>query len=120
MSSEHTCIYASTYGANGPHGVVNTTRAKSALNDLKSTALAEDEVAGWDTNVVEGEVSMSMGSVVVAIYTQHAVDSDTLGVGRYKNHRLLAVDVLILRIRLAHDNVNLTPWVARATGPPFL
>lgn len=110
----------STYGTDGPHGVVDTTGSKSALDDLESTALAKDEVADWDADVIEGEVSVSMGSIIVAIYTQHAVDSDALGVGRYENYGLLAIDVFVLRVGLAHHNVNLTPWVTRATGPPFL
>lgn len=113
-------VRAWTYGTNGPHGVVNAAGSKSALNDLESTALAKDEVAGWDTNVVEGEVSVSMGSIIIAIHTQHAINRNTLGVGRYENHGLLAIDVFVLGVGLAHHNVNLTSWVTRATGPPFL
>lgn len=87
-----------TYSSNGPHSVMDTTRPKSTLNDLEATTLAKNEVADWDADVLESKVSVSMGSIIVAIYTQHSFYCDSLGVCWYENDGLLAIDVLVLGV----------------------
>jgi hypothetical protein len=63
---------------------------------------------------------VAVGRVVVAIDGEHAVDRDSRGISRDQDDRLLPVRILAIRVRLAHDDVQLTPWVARTRGPPFL
>lgn len=108
------------YGADCPHGVVDPSRAEATLDDLEAAALAEDEVAGRHADILERDVAVAVGRVVVAVDGHHAVDGDAGRVGRHEDDGLLLVGVLVGGIRLAHDDVDVAPGVACAAGPPFL
>lgn len=109
-----------TYSADGPHSMVDASRTESSLNDLEAAAFTKHKAAGWNPDVVEADVAMSVGSIIVAVHVQHPVNGDPLGACRYQHNRLLTVDVLVLRVRLAHDDVYLAPRITRTAGPPFL
>ena len=47
--------------------MMDTPRSKSALDDLKSTAFSEDEIARGNPDILEGNVAVPVRSVVVAI-----------------------------------------------------
>lgn len=95
-----------TYGSNGAHSMVNTAGSKSALDNLKTTTLAEDEVASGHANILEANVAMAVRGVIVAVDVQHAVDGNALGFRRDQNNGLLLVGVLVVGIALAHDDVD--------------
>ena len=61
--------------------MMDTSRAETTLDNLKSTAGAKNDVARRDTDVLESQVTVSMRSVIVTINRQHSVDGDTWGVG---------------------------------------
>jgi hypothetical protein len=56
-----------TYSTNSTHSVVNTTRTKTALDDLETAARTKDHVTGWNSNIVEDELTVSVGSIIVTI-----------------------------------------------------
>jgi hypothetical protein len=95
--------------------MVNASWAKTALNDLEATARTQNHIACWDANVLECEVAMSMGGIIIAINGEHSVDSNTWRVCRNQDDRLLLVWVLVGWITLTHHNVDLASWVASAT-----
>lgn len=113
-------MFLKTYGSDSAHRVVDTARAKSTLDDFESSSLAEDKVARRDADVLESDVAMSMGSIVVAIHRKHPVDGDALGGPGDQDDRLLLVHVLVVRIALPHDDIDSTARITRATRPPFL
>lgn len=87
-----------TYGSNSPHSVVDTSRPKSALDNFETTAFTKHEIAGWDADVFEGDVAMSVRSIIVPVDGQHPVDGDSFGACGHQYDRLLPVDVLILGV----------------------
>jgi hypothetical protein len=100
--------------------VVDTPRAKAALDNLKAAALAEDHVAGRHAYILECNVTVTMGCVVVAKDRQHAVDSHTRNIVGDEDDGLLLVLVAVVGIGLAEDDEDLAARVANAGGPPFL
>lgn len=107
-------------GTNAAHGVVDTSWAETALDDLEAAAGAEDDLGDGDAHVLEGDVRVSVRGVIVTVHGEHAVDGDALGGGGDEDHRLLAVLVLVVGVGLGHDDVYLAARVAGAGRPPFL
>lgn len=66
-----------TYGADTPHCVVNTSRPKTALDNLETLAFSENNVILRNANVVECYVTMSVGRIIIAKDTKHTLDGDT-------------------------------------------
>ena len=106
--------------ADAAHGVVDTSWAETALDDLETAAGAEDDLGDWDAHVLEGDVRVSVGGVIVTVHGEHAVDGDTLGGGGDEDHGLLAVLVLVCGVGLGHDNVYGAARIAGTRRPPFL
>jgi hypothetical protein len=100
--------------------MVNSTGSQPALNDFEASALTKHKIGGGDSDILKRNVAMPMGSVIISIDLKHPVDGDTLGIGGDQDDRLLFVRVLVVRVGLAHHDVNLTPWVSCTTRPPFL
>ena len=48
-------------GADTAHGVVDAAGTETALRDFVASAVAEDEVAGWDADVFECDVAVAVG-----------------------------------------------------------
>lgn len=107
-------------GADAAHGVVDTSWAETALDDLETAAGAEDDLGDGDAHVLEGDMRVSVRGVVVTVHGEHAVDCDALGVGGDKDHGLLAVLVLVCGVGLGHDDVYGAARVASTRRPPFL
>lgn len=72
-----------TYGTDCSHAVMNTSWAKSTLDDLETTTRAENHVGSWNANVLECEMTVTVRSIVVSVDRQHSVDGDAWGVGRH-------------------------------------
>lgn len=53
------------------------TGTETALDDLEASSLTEHHVRSWNTDVVENDVCVAVGSVVVAVDRQHALDGDS-------------------------------------------
>jgi len=107
-------------GADAAHGVVDASRSQTPLDDLETTALAKNHVASRHAYVVECDVAVAVGGVVVAEDGEHAVDGDARGVVRHENHGLLPILVRVVGIGLSEDDVDLAAGVANARRPPFL
>lgn len=101
------------------HGVVDTTRAQTALHDFVPPTFTQDHGVEWDTDVGEGDVAVAVGGVVVAVHAQHAVDLDPGSVGGDQHHRLALVLVGVVRVGLTHGDEDLAAVVPRARGPPL-
>ena len=71
--------------------MVDTTRTKTALNNLEATALTKNDVIQRYANVLERDVTVTVRSIIVAKDTQHTVDGDSGGVCWYENDTLLLV-----------------------------
>lgn len=99
---------------------MNTARSKTSLNNFEATSFAENHVANRNSDIVEANVAVAMRGIIVAVDLEHSVDGDTRSVGRHKHDRLLLVDILVIGIRLAHDNINLAARVTSAARPPLL
>lgn len=99
--------------------MVNTARSQSALDNLEASALAENQILCRHAHVVEGDVAVAMGGVVVAVDLEHSLDGDSRKAGRDQDDGLLLVRVGVVGIGLAHDDVELAPRVASAAGPPL-
>lgn len=99
--------------------MVNTARAQSALDNLESSALAEDQVLCRHAHVLERDVAVAVGGIVVAVDLEHSLDGDSRKAGRDQDDGLLLVRVGVVGIRLAHDDVELASRVARTAGPPL-
>lgn len=112
-------VAATTYSTNAAHSVVNTSRSQSALDNLKSAALTEHQVLGRNTHVVEGDVAVAVGGVVVAVDLEHSLDGDARQTSRDQDDRLLLVRIFVVGISLAHDDVELASRVAGTAGPPL-
>lgn len=74
-----------TYCSNGTHGVVDTARAKTTLDNLKATSFAEDHVAVWDSYIVERDLAMTVRCIIITVNRKHSVNGDSLGVSWYQN-----------------------------------
>lgn len=69
-------IKQQTYSANAAHSVVDAPRSQSALDNLKAPALAEHQVLGRHAHILKGDVTVAVGSVVVAVHLEHPLDGD--------------------------------------------
>ena len=85
---------------------------------LKAFAPPKDQVAQRNANVLVENLAMSFRSVVVSENPHGPDDSHTRRISRDEDHTLLLVNVGIVRITLAHDNMDLRPRVSGSTDPP--
>jgi hypothetical protein len=63
---------------------------------------------------------MPLWSIIISENFHRSDDGYTRGVGWDENHTLLPVNIWIIRITLAHDDVNFRPWVSGPTNPPVI
>ena len=56
--------------------------AHAALHHLEAAAVAEDDIRGGDADILEHEVGVAVGGVVVAVHLHHALDGDAGSAGR--------------------------------------
>jgi hypothetical protein len=101
-------------GTDAAHGVVNTSWSEAALDDLESLSWSKNDMVEGYADVVEGDVGVSMGSIVESEYGKHAVDGDAWGGGWDEDDGLLEMLVGVAGVALAHDNVDLAAWITSA------
>jgi len=89
------------------------------LRDLEATSFAEQDVRDRDAHVVEVDLAMAVGRVVVAEHGERSDHRDPGGVAWDQHHGLLTVTVGVRRVGLPHEDEDLAAWVQRARRPPF-
>ena len=70
---------------------MDAARAEAALRDLEAAAFARDQVVRGNAHVVEGDVAVAVGRVVVAEHREHPGDLHARRVHRHQHHRLALV-----------------------------
>jgi hypothetical protein len=98
-------------GTDGTHSVVDTARSETALDDFEAAALSKTHIGGWDADVVEENVTMSVWCIVEAHDGKHTVDGDTGNIVGDENDGLLLVLVAVVGVCLAQNNEDLAAWV---------
>lgn len=93
---------------------------ETTLDDLEATAGTEYHVIGGNSNVVEADVAVSVGSVVETDHRERTMNRDARCVNWDQNNRLLLILVWVCGIGLAHDDEDLVALVAGPADPPFL
>ena len=101
------------------HTVVNPPRAKTALGNLKPPTLTQNHIRGRHAHVLELDLGMTVGGIVVAEYGQHTQDIHAGCVARDQDLGLLEIAVRIIGVGLAHEDENFAARVAHARGPPL-
>lgn len=61
--------------------MVDSAWAETALDDLETSAWTKNHEVVGDTDVLEGNVTVSVGSIVEAEDGKHTLDGDTRGGG---------------------------------------
>lgn len=87
---------------------------------LESFSPAKDQIAERYTDVVINNFTMSFRCIVVTKYLHGSDDIDSRGVGRNYYDALLIIWVRVSRVALAHNQVQLRPWIASTTDPPAI
>ena len=102
------------------HAMVNPARSQAALCDLETAPFSKQQnVAGRHADILEHDLR---GAIRHAIESENGNRSQNLNawrVHRYQNHRLLAVPVRVVRIRLAHEYANLAARIGRVGRIPL-
>jgi hypothetical protein len=93
---------------------VNTARSKTTLDDFEAAALTEAHVGGWNTDIVEFDLAVAVGRVVVAHDTEDAADGNAGGIGWDEDDGLLLVLVRVVGGGFCHHNVDLAASVTSA------
>jgi len=93
--------------------MMDTARAETALRDLETAALAEQDVLRRHPHVSPAAPGVAVRRVVVTEHREHLLDLDAGGVERNQDLRLLRV-ARRLRIGLAHQDRDLAAGIADA------
>src|SRR5262249_49791555 len=101
------------------HAVVDPPGAEPPLRDLEAAAVPEEQVRGRYPDVLEEDLAVPVGCVVVAVDAEHAQDADPSRVAGHENHRLLLVAVGVPGVRLAHEDDDLAARIPDPRGPPL-
>src|SRR5260370_16250600 len=88
-----------------------------ALRDLKAPALAKQDIAGGNADVLQQHLGVAVRRVVETQHREHLLDLDAFGVERHQDLRLLLVARRV-RIGLAHTARDLSPGISAAPPPP--
>lgn len=99
--------------------MVNAAGTKSALDNLEATTLTQNHVLDGHSDILEGNVAVAVGGIIVTVNLEHSVDGDAGGLGGHQDDRLLSVGIGIVGITLAHDDVDLASRVTSTAGPPL-
>mmetsp|Transcript_8030 Transcript_8030/g.15497 ORF Transcript_8030/g.15497 Transcript_8030/m.15497 type:complete len:498 (+) Transcript_8030:657-2150(+) len=104
--------------ADAAHAVVDAAGAEAPLGDLEAAAFAEQDVGGRYAHILQLDLHVAVGRVVVAEHRQRADDGDAGRVGRHDDHGLLLVAAR-LGVGLAHHDVDGAARVAGTAAPPL-
>jgi len=83
--------------------MVNPARSEPALRDLETAALAKQNIGHGHAHIAEGDLAVSMRSIVIAEYVELAKDGDAGGIHREPGS-WTADDVVPPRIGLTHED----------------
>lgn len=100
--------------------MMDSAGAQTSLDNFETAAGTEDDVVERDADVVETDVPVAVGGVVVTEDAKHTVDGYPRRGSWDEDDGLLFVGVCVLRVGFTHDYVDLAARVAGAGGPPFL
>mmetsp|Transcript_30235 Transcript_30235/g.90680 ORF Transcript_30235/g.90680 Transcript_30235/m.90680 type:complete len:377 (-) Transcript_30235:128-1258(-) len=101
-----------------PHAVVDAAGAQPALADFKATALAEKDVADWYPHMVEEDLHVALGSVVLAEGLHRSDQCDARRVHRHQDLGLLGIHRAV-GPGLPHQDHDLAVQAARAGDVPL-
>ena len=104
--------------ADQAHAVMDAPGAEAPLGDLEAAALAEDHVLGRHPHVLEVDLEVTVGGVVVAVDRERAHQRHARRVARHQDLGLLLV-ALGAGVGLAHEDEDLAALVAGARDPPL-
>mmetsp|Transcript_65090 Transcript_65090/g.152361 ORF Transcript_65090/g.152361 Transcript_65090/m.152361 type:complete len:268 (-) Transcript_65090:278-1081(-) len=101
--------------ANCAHAVMDTTRAKAALRNLKATALSQEHIPNRHSNIVENDLGMV---VDVPEQSQRTDDVHSFGITWHQDHRMLLM--CGITPRSPQEDEDFTLRSARTTNVPFV
>lgn len=105
---------------NGFYGVVDMVGIEMVLDDFEVMIFFKYKVGSWDVDIVEGNVVVVMGCIVVVVDRKYVVDSDVFCVWWYKDDGLLFVWVFVVGVIFVYDDVDFVVWVIGIIGLLFL
>jgi hypothetical protein len=88
------------------------------LNNFKTSAPPENDVIERNADLVVNDFAVTFWGVIITEYRHRANDFDTRSIRRYENNTLLIVNAFVVRVALAHNEMDLCSWVSCATDPP--
>jgi hypothetical protein len=88
------------------------------LRNLEAPALAQQHVLCRDADVIQRDLHVPVRRVVIAVDGERALHGDARRVQRHQHHGLLRM-LGGARVRLAHDDGDLAPGIARTRRPPL-
>src|SRR5258708_38332656 len=92
--------------------------SETALGDLETLALAEQDIARGHTDVFKQNLPVTVRCIIESKNWKHLFNLDTRRVERHENLRLLLMPRRI-HIRLTHDDRDLATRIACALRRPF-
>src|SRR5215471_8412865 len=98
--------------------MVDAPWAQPPLRDLEPAALAEEDVRGRHSDILEDDLGMAVRRVVIAEHAQGPDDRDARRIHRHEDHGLTLVRRR-LGISEPHENGELAALIHGAGGPPF-
>jgi hypothetical protein len=81
--------------------MMDAARSKTSLDDLKAPALTEDKTGDRNSDIGEGDLSVAMRRIVIAVDRKHTLDLDTGSTVGHKNHGLLLVGIWVIWVSLS-------------------
>lgn len=75
--------------------MMDSTRTQPSLYNLKASPLPEHNVGCRNADVVERDVTVAVGSIIVTENGEHTVYGDTRSSRRYENDGLLTISIRI-------------------------
>ena len=105
-------------GANRAHTMMDAAGSKPTLRDLEATSFTEKQILDRHPHVLEHDIAMAMGCIVIAENWQVAQDRDARRIARHENHALLTMARRV-GAGLAHNDHYLAPGIKDAASPPL-
>jgi hypothetical protein len=87
---------------------------------LKASPPTKHEVGQRNANIVIDDFSVSFRCIVVPINVHGPDVFDAWVIGRHQYYGLLEILILVVWVRLSHDNMKLAARIACSRDPPFV
>ena len=99
--------------------MVDAPRSQASLCDLKTLSRATNETVCRHTNILEFNLTVTVGGVVFTKDRQHAHNAYSRRIHGHQHHGML-VAAAFLRVRcIGHEDGNFGMRVTQAAGPPL-